>query len=126
MDKDLTEQQRLLARTLADRYGLSFPGGVLDDPSFGKKFLDLFAWDPDSDQTTGFRRVSVIESYLYYDKDIGHLQNKLELSRADVAFMIKVLAEYKYGGEIPRERDEPDRDPEDIYYEKLDTVAVES
>lgn len=120
--KGLTEAQRDFARTLAERYGLTIPCDVLYDAAFGKKFLDLFAWDPETDQTTGFRRVTIIESYLYYDKDIAHLQEKLELARADVAFMIKTLAEYKYDGAVPREKDEPERDPEEVYYEKLETA----
>lgn len=120
---ELSEKQLWLIRALADRHGLSIPLEIMREPVFGRKFLNLFAFDPDKEETTGFRRVSVIESYLYYDKDQSHLQFKLEMTQEEVAFMVDVLATYKYGGALPREEDESDRDPEDEYYEKVEKAA---
>jgi len=124
-EKRLSESQIRLIQTLADRHGFSIPFDVVHDYSFGKKFLDLFAFDPDKGETTGFRRITIIESYLYYDKEQAHLQFKLELDQEDVAFMIKVLAEYKYGGALPREDEKLlERDPEDVYYEKMEAATL--
>lgn len=101
--KTLSPEQIYLASTLQDRHGLRIPYLDLIDYDFGKKFIDLFAYDPDSLDMSGLRRVSVIESYLYYDKDQKHLQFKLEMSAEDVAFMVMVLSKYKHNGQIPRE-----------------------
>lgn len=64
-EKKLTSSQIQLARTLAHRFELDIPFDVLCEYEFGKKFIDLFAFDPDNGQMTGLRRVSVITDYLY-------------------------------------------------------------
>ena len=119
MAKQLTREQIHFAITLAERHGLNIPFDILHEYDFGKKFIDLFAYNPDENDMSGFRRVDTIISYLYYDKDQRHLQFKLELEREDVAFMVSVISLYKFGGEIPRE-DLSDRDPELSAYGKLE------
>ena len=97
----------------------------MNDYLFGKRFINLFAYDPDNGDMTGFRRVASIEKYLYLDKDVEHLCEKLELDREEVVFMVKVLAEYKYNGALPREPEViEERDPEDDYYAKVERAEM--
>jgi hypothetical protein len=121
----LSKKQFALAVAIAERHELNIPTDTFEDFTFGKSFIDLFAFDPDSDDLTGFRRVKVIEDYLYLDKDQSHLQFKLELSREEVAFMVKVLAVYKYDGALPREN-LSDPDPEGTSFKKLEEKLYNS
>lgn len=124
MVKQLTRDQIDLAMTLKERHELNIPFDVLCDYEFGKKFIDLFAYDPDENDLSGFRRVDTIVSYLYYDKDQRHLQFKLELEREDVSFMVAVISKYKFGGDIPREN-LLDKDPELTAYRELEDRLYE-
>lgn len=124
--KTLTSAQIQLVRTLADRHELTIPWEVQKDYDFAKRFLDLFAFDPNNTEMTGLRRTRVIESYCFYDKENAHLAQKLELSLSDIRFMVMVLSRYKYDGALPREKDEPDRDPEDEYYKKMEKLEWEA
>ena len=121
----LSKKQIDMARVIADRHKLDIPWDVLIDFDFGKKFIDLFAYDPDNNDLTGYRRIEIIEKYLYTDKNQKHLQFKLELSQEDVAFMVMVLAEYRYGGALPRE-DLSDPDPEGTSFKKLEEEIYKS
>jgi hypothetical protein len=78
-EKKLTSSQIQLARTLAHRFELPIPFDQLCEYEFGKKVIDLFAYDPDRGEMTGLRRVSVISNYLYYDKD--HVSNPQKSSK---------------------------------------------
>lgn len=122
MQKELTKKQIDFAQTLAYRFGMNIPHGVLSDYEFGKQFIDLFAWDPDNGQTTGLKRVETIIDYLYYDKEQRHLQFKLNLDVEQVAFMVAVLRKYKFPNGIPREN-LLDKDPEATAYEQLEKEA---
>lgn len=124
MEKHLTPAQINLAMTLKERHGLDIPFDLLCQYEFGKKFLDLFAYDPDANEMTGFRRMNTIISYLYYDKDQKHLQFKLDLSADDVSFMIKIISEYKFQGDIPRENTS-DLDPEYTAYTRLEEALYD-
>ena len=96
--KVLTDAQINLALTVQERHGLSIPYSILTGYEFGKKFLNLFSYDPDSNELTGFRRVSVIIDYYYYDKDKKHIQFKLGLTPEETEFMVTTLAKYKFNG----------------------------
>ena len=124
MAKQLTRDQIDFAFLLKERHEFDIPFDILCDYEFGKKFIDLFAFDPEQKDMTGFRRVDTIVSYLYYDKDQRHLQFKLELSPEDVSFMISVISKYKFNGDIPRENLQ-DKDPELTAYEKLEHALLD-
>lgn len=120
----LSVAQLDLASTLAVRHGLDIPRVVLADYAFGKQFIELFSYDPDRHETTGFRRVAVIESYIFTDKDPAHLQSKLDLSYEQVTFMISVLSQYKYHGALPREN-LSDPDPVSTSFDRLEQALFE-
>lgn len=123
-EKMLTTDQVNLALTLAERHELNIPFDTLCEYEFGKKFIDLFVWDADHGETTGHRRVNTIINYLYYDKDQRHLQFKLDLSDQDVAFMVSVLAKYRFDGMFPRENLK-DPDPEATVFAELEDQLLE-
>jgi hypothetical protein len=123
-NKKLSSAQIALCLTLQERHGLKIPYHELCDYEFGKQFLNLFAFDPDSHQLTGLRRVNTIIDYYYWDKDRKHLQFKLDLSAEETDFMVSVLAKYKFGGAFPREN-EKDANPEKTAYDDLEKQIYE-
>ncbi len=124
MKRQLSNAQIGLAMTLCERHGLDIPFDELCDYDFGTQFLNLFAYDPDAHDMTGHRRVNTIISYLYYDKNKNHLQFKLDLEAQEVAFMVNVLAQYKFKGNIPRENTK-DPDPELTAYSRLEDAMYD-
>lgn len=123
MRKQLSREQISFAFTLKERYELDIPFDLLCDYEFGKKFIDLFNYVP-NENDTGWRRFHTIIDYLYYDKDQRHLQFKLDLSAQEVAFMVSTISLYKFKGNIPRENLH-DKDPELTAYQKLENALYD-
>ncbi|EWY40126.1 hypothetical protein N825_03110 [Skermanella stibiiresistens SB22] len=106
-----------LARLIAERHEVTLPLGFEADGPWTRKFLDVFAYDPEVEEDV-FRRVRNIVQYVREGRDMPEMARKVGLRPDQVEFMISVLRWSDYDMEEVVE--EFDTDPEDAAWRDME------
>ena len=91
-----TDRQVGFACFLAQLLKLKISKNEFLDYVFCKRFLSCFA-GVSSDLMRGVRRARIVDDYMREDKDLQHLQFKLDMSEEDVRFMCEIISTYGHG-----------------------------
>lgn len=116
-DSRPTAAQVELARLVADRHEVRLPTGFESDGIWTRKFLDVFAYDPEAEEDV-FRRVRNLVQYVREGRDTPEMARKVGLRPDQVEFMISVLRWSDYDMEEVVEDFETD--PEDAAWRDMD------
>jgi len=112
-----TPAQIELARIVADRHEVQLRYGFESDGVWTRKFLDVFAYDPEIEEDV-FRRVRNVIQYVREGRDMPEMARKVGLRADQVEFMIAVLRDSDY--EMEEVAEDLDTDPEDAAWRDLE------
>ena len=90
-----TPAQIELARIIANRHEVQLRFGFESDGAWTRKFLDVFAYDPELEEDV-FRRVRNVTQYVREGRDMPEMARKIGLRADQVEFMIEVLSDSGY------------------------------
>jgi hypothetical protein len=112
-----TPAQIELARLIASRHEVQLRFGFESDGAWTRKFLDVFAYDPEMEEDV-FRRIRNVSQYVREGRDMPEMARKIGLRADQVEFMIAVLRDSGYDMEEVVE--DFDTDPEDAAWRDLE------
>jgi hypothetical protein len=112
-----TPAQIELARIIANRHEVQLRFGFESDGAWTRKFLDVFAYDPEMEEDV-FRRVRNVTQYVREGRDMPEMAHKIGLRPDQVEFMIEVLSDSGYDMEEVTE--DFDADPEDAAWRDME------
>jgi hypothetical protein len=99
-----TAAQIELARLVADRHEVRLREGFEVDGPWTRRFLDVFAFDPDTEDDV-YRRVRNVTQYVREGRDMPEMARKLGLRPDQVEFMIDLLRDSGHDLEEVRDLD---------------------
>ena len=91
--------------------------GFEADGPWTRKFLDIFAYDPDTDEDV-FRRVRNVIQYVREGRDMPEMGRKVGLRPDQVEFMIGVLRDS--GHDLEEVIEDFEHDPEDAAWQDME------
>ena len=112
-----TPAQIELARLIASRHEVQLCFGFESDGAWTRKFLDVFAYDPEMEEDV-FRRIRNVSQYVREGRDMPEMARKIGLRADQVEFMIAVLRDSGYDMEEVVE--DFDSDPEDAAWRDME------
>ena len=112
-----TAAQVELVRIVADRHEVSLPFGFESDGPWTRKFLDVFAFDPEYEEDV-HRRIRNIVQYVREGREIPEIARKLNIRPEQAEFMVGVLSQSGYPMEEVVE--DFDGDPEDAAWREME------
>ncbi|MDR3519260.1 MAG: hypothetical protein P4M00_26000 [Azospirillaceae bacterium] len=116
----LSYQQIALARLVADRHGITLPLGFEDDGPWTRRFLDVFAFDTQTEQDV-FRRIVNLRQWAREGRDADEMGRKLDIKPALVVFALAVLRDS--GFDLDDVAEDLGPDPEDAYWHMAEEDA---
>jgi hypothetical protein len=113
-----TAAQIELARLVADRHEVRLREGFEVDGPWTRRFLDVFAFDPDTEDDV-YRRVRNVTQYVREGRDMPEMARKLGLRPDLVEFMIGVLRDS--GCDLEEVVEDFDSDPEEAAWRDMES-----
>lgn len=118
-----TAAQVALARTVAARHEIDLPEGVTGDGAWMRAFLDVFAYDPETEEGV-FRRVRNLIQWAREGRTPAEMAHKLGLPAERVVFALGVLRDS--GHDLAEVAEEVLEDPEEICWRCLEAAAEDA
>jgi hypothetical protein len=112
-----TPAQIELARIIANRHEVQLRFGFESDGAWTRKFLDVFAYDPEVEEDV-FRRVRNVSQYVREGRDMPEMARKVGLRPDQVEFMISVLRDSEF--DLDEVVEDLDSDPEDAAWRDME------
>ena len=116
-----TDAQIDLARTVATRHAVRLPQGFESDVGWTRRFLDVFAFDPETELDV-YRRIRNIEQWCREGRTPAEMARKLDLSPEDVGFIVAVLRDSGY--DLTEVEEDLDEDPEEAWYGHIESDSL--
>ncbi|HSK38535.1 MAG TPA: hypothetical protein VK943_02100 [Arenibaculum sp.] len=117
---DVSEDQRMLAATLIDRFRLRVPDDFFGDPARVRRMIDFFAFDPDTGDG-GIRNVAVLIMRAREGCEDAHIGRVLGIDAGSVALARELMLASGY--DLEEEEEDPEADPEDASWQALERAA---
>jgi hypothetical protein len=112
-----TPAQIELARIIANRHEVQLRFGFEGDGAWTRKFLDVFAYDPEVEEDV-FRRVRNVTQYVREGRDMPEMARKVGLRPDQVEFMVSVLRDSDV--DLEEVVEDFDSDPEDVAWRDME------
>ena len=112
-----TPAQIELARIIANRHEVQLRFGFEGDGAWTRKFLDVFAYDPEVEEDV-FRRVRNVTQYVREGRDMPEMARKVGLRPDQVEFMVSVLRDSDV--DLEEVVEDFDSDPEDAAWRDME------
>ncbi len=113
-----TPAQIDLARIVSDRHEVVLPFGYELDGPWIRRFLDCFAFDPETEEDV-FRRVRNITAYAREGRTTADMARKLDLRPDQVDFIVETLRGSGY--DLNEVIEAFDEDPEEVSWRDLES-----
>lgn len=119
---EITPEQRALVDTLVHRFRLGAAAGLLANADQKRRFLDFFAFEPDSG-TGGIRNVGVLITRVKDGASDADIAGVLETSRETVRLAHRLLAAAGY--DLAEDVENLDEDPEESFFRQQERALEE-